>query len=137
MNRTDDISKSIFNWDLDKKELLEKIFNSLNNVQLEKALKEAKIKDKEKIKNILIREFDFWIWSSVVVDADISGVNKIEAFYKAEIASRNKDDLNSMSANIEFKFEPKVIQTGSTISLISFAFLLLIPIGWFIFKNKK
>ena len=39
--------------------------------------------------------------------------------------------------NIEFKFEPKVIQTGSTISLISFAFLLLIPIGWFLFKNKK
>ena len=39
--------------------------------------------------------------------------------------------------NIEFKFEPKVIQTGSTISLISFALILLIPIGWSLFKHKK
>ena len=38
---------------------------------------------------------------------------------------------------IEFKFEPKVIQTGSTISLISYALLVLIPLGWFFFKNKK
>jgi len=38
---------------------------------------------------------------------------------------------------IEFKFEPKVIQTGSTISLISYALLLLIPIGWFFVEKKK
>ena len=36
--------------------------------------------------------------------------------------------------NIEFKFEPKVIQTGSIISLISLALILLIPIGWSLFK---
>ena len=37
--------------------------------------------------------------------------------------------------NIEFKFEPKVIQTGSFISLISYVLLLLIPIGCSLFKN--
>ncbi|MCP4883897.1 MAG: YfhO family protein [Flavobacteriales bacterium] len=35
-----------------------------------------------------------------------------------------------------FKFEPKVIQTGSTISLISYGLLLLIPLGWY-FKERK
>ncbi|TYP96493.1 membrane protein YfhO [Tenacibaculum adriaticum] len=38
---------------------------------------------------------------------------------------------------IEFKFEPKVIQKGKTISLISYVLLLLIPVGWFFFEKKK
>jgi hypothetical protein len=38
---------------------------------------------------------------------------------------------------IEFKFEPQVIQTGGTISLISYAFLLIIPIGWFFLQRKN
>jgi len=38
---------------------------------------------------------------------------------------------------IEFKFEPKVIQTGSTIALVSYAFLLLIPLGWFLKTRKQ
>ena len=38
---------------------------------------------------------------------------------------------------IEFKFEPSVIKTGSRISLISYALLLLIPIGWFFMDKKK
>jgi hypothetical protein len=38
---------------------------------------------------------------------------------------------------IEFKFEPQVIQTGSTISLVSYAFLLLIPVGWFVIARRK
>ncbi len=37
---------------------------------------------------------------------------------------------------IEFKFEPQVIQKGSTISLVFFILLLIIPIGWFIFTKK-
>lgn len=39
--------------------------------------------------------------------------------------------------SIEFRFEPKVIQIGSTISLISYVFLLLIPLGWFFYDKKK
>lgn len=38
---------------------------------------------------------------------------------------------------IEFKFEPKVIQTGGIISLVSYALLLLIPVSWFFFERKK
>ena len=38
---------------------------------------------------------------------------------------------------IEFKFEPKVIQTGSTISLISYVLLMLIPLGWFFLITRK
>lgn len=38
---------------------------------------------------------------------------------------------------IEFKFEPSVIQTGSTISLVSYVLLLLIPIGWVYIEKKK
>ncbi len=37
---------------------------------------------------------------------------------------------------IEFKFEPQVIQMGSTIVLISFGLMILIPFGWYL-KNKK
>ena len=39
--------------------------------------------------------------------------------------------------NIEFKFEPKVIQQGKTVSLISYALLLLISVGWFFYDKKK
>ncbi|MDA9340030.1 YfhO family protein [Polaribacter sp.] len=38
---------------------------------------------------------------------------------------------------IEFKFEPKVIQQGETVSLISYALLLLISVGWFFYDKKK
>ncbi len=40
--------------------------------------------------------------------------------------------------SIEFKFEPTVISTGNTISLISYGFMLIIPIGFvFLEKRKK
>ena len=38
---------------------------------------------------------------------------------------------------IIFKFEPTVIKKGNTITLISYAFLLFIPIGWFFIEKKK
>lgn len=37
---------------------------------------------------------------------------------------------------IEFKFEPKVLQIGSTISFISYAFFFIIPLAWLYFKKK-
>ncbi len=37
---------------------------------------------------------------------------------------------------IEFKFEPEVIKKGNTITLVSYALMLLIPLGWY-FKDKK
>ncbi len=38
---------------------------------------------------------------------------------------------------IKFKFEPSVIKTGSIISLISYALMLLIPTSWFFYYKKK
>jgi hypothetical protein len=38
---------------------------------------------------------------------------------------------------IEFKFEPEVIKKGNTITLVSYFFLLLIPIGWFFIEKRK
>ncbi|WP_417785792.1 YfhO family protein [Tenacibaculum sp.] len=38
---------------------------------------------------------------------------------------------------ITFKYEPGVIKTGSLLSLLCYALLLIIPIGWFVIKKKK
>ncbi len=38
---------------------------------------------------------------------------------------------------IIFRFEPTVIKKGNTITLISYALLLFIPIGWFFIEKKK
>jgi hypothetical protein len=40
---------------------------------------------------------------------------------------------------IQFKFEPKVIQQGGVISLLSYLILILVSVGWFSYnkKNKK
>ncbi|WP_299109219.1 YfhO family protein [uncultured Tenacibaculum sp.] len=38
---------------------------------------------------------------------------------------------------IEFKFEPAVIGKGNTISLLAYAMILLIPIGWFFVEKKQ
>ncbi len=46
-------------------------------------------------------------------------------------------EIPSGKHNIEFKFEPSVIKNGSRISLVSYALLLLIPIGWFVIGKKK
>jgi LPXTG-motif cell wall-anchored protein len=38
---------------------------------------------------------------------------------------------------IEFKFEPEVVKTGSTIALFSSIGMLLVVIGGFYFDNRK
>ena len=38
---------------------------------------------------------------------------------------------------VEFKFEPTIIKKGNTIALLSYAFLLIIPIVWFFIEKKK
>jgi len=38
---------------------------------------------------------------------------------------------------IIFKFEPTIIKKGNTITLVSYAFLIFIPLGWFWFEKKK
>lgn len=38
---------------------------------------------------------------------------------------------------ITFKFEPSIISTGNTITLVSYALLLIVPIGWFFIRKKE
>jgi hypothetical protein len=38
---------------------------------------------------------------------------------------------------IKFKFEPKVIEQGKVLSLMSYALLFFVPIGWFFYEKKK
>ncbi|MET2985683.1 YfhO family protein [Aureibaculum conchae] len=38
---------------------------------------------------------------------------------------------------IVFKFEPTIVKKGNTITLISYALLLLVPVGWFLVDTKK
>ena len=38
---------------------------------------------------------------------------------------------------IEFKFEPKVIQKGSVISVSSYLILILVTLGWFFYDERK
>ena len=46
-------------------------------------------------------------------------------------------EIPSGKHTIEFKFEPTVIKKGNTITLVSYCFLLLIPIAWFFVEKKK
>lgn len=38
---------------------------------------------------------------------------------------------------ITFRFEPAVISTGNTITLVSYGLLILVPLGWFFYNKKK
>ncbi|GGK57829.1 MULTISPECIES: YfhO family protein [Flavobacteriaceae] len=38
---------------------------------------------------------------------------------------------------ITFKFEPTVIKRGTTITLVSYLFLILIPVGWFFVEKRR
>lgn len=109
MNSSNDISNTIF-WNIkNKTKLLEFIFDNLDKNKLNLALREAKVKDLESVKNILLNEFDFWIWTTIVKKSnnwnEISLSDKLESFYKAEISSRNKVDLSNLWDNLEFNFE--------------------------------
>ncbi len=80
----------------------------------------------------------FAVFSEIYYDkgwkAFIDG--KETAIYRVNYVLRGVE-IPAGEHTIEFKFEPQVIKTGSTISLVSYALLLLIPIGWFWFEKKN
>ncbi|MDY0781162.1 YfhO family protein [Tenacibaculum sp. IB213877] len=61
---------------------------------------------------------------------------KLTPHYRVNYVLRGME-IPTGNHTIEFKFEPKVIKTGKTVSLTSYILLLLLPIGWFLFNNKN
>lgn len=46
-------------------------------------------------------------------------------------------EIPAGSNTIEFKFEPRIIKKGNSITLVSYALLFLISIGWFLISRKR
>lgn len=67
-------------------------------------------------------------------NAYIDGV--LKPYYRVNYVLRGME-IPAGKHTVEFKFEPTVIKEGNTIALVSYAFLLLIPIGWFFIDKKK
>lgn len=67
-------------------------------------------------------------WNAYV-DGKLTPHIRVDYVLRAMIIPKGKH-------TIEFKFEPQVIKKGNTITLVSYALLLLIPLGWY-FKDKK
>ncbi len=61
---------------------------------------------------------------------------KLVPHYRVNYVLRGME-LPKGKYTIEFKFEPTIIEKGNTIGLISYAFLLLIPVGWFFIDKKR
>lgn len=61
---------------------------------------------------------------------------KIVPHYRVNYVLRGMK-IPSGEHKIEFKFEPKVIQTGGFISLTSYGLLLLVTFGWLFYDVKK
>lgn len=61
---------------------------------------------------------------------------KLTPYYEVNYVLRGME-IPKGKHTIEFKFEPTVIDTGNTITLISYLFMLLIPVGWFFIKKRN
>ncbi len=89
--KNQDIQKILFNNQKNKSDIIDYIFNSIDSNELQNILniswKNIKI---EKVKNILMKYFDFNIWLTNLWVEKNSTKQKLEEFYKSEIASRSE-----------------------------------------------
>lgn len=67
-------------------------------------------------------------------NAYIDGV--LKSYYRVNYVLRGME-IPAGKHTIEFKFESTIIKKGNTIALVSYAFLLLIVVGWFFIDKKK
>ncbi|RUA12161.1 MAG: hypothetical protein DSY82_01935 [Flavobacteriia bacterium] len=68
-------------------------------------------------------------WNAYI-DGKISPHFRVDYVLRAMVIPKGKH-------TIEFKFEPQVIQTGSTITLVSYGLLVLVIAGWFFAEKRK
>lgn len=98
----------------------------------------TKYKANELVYTYTSNENQFAIFSEIYYkdgwNAYVDG--KLTPYYNVNYVLRGME-IPAGKHTIEFKFEPTVIQKGNTIALVSYCFLLLIPIGWFFVEKKK
>jgi uncharacterized membrane protein YfhO len=68
-------------------------------------------------------------WNAYV-DGKLTPHFRVDYVLRAMVVPKGKH-------TIEFKFEPQVIQTGSTITLVSYGLLILVIAGWFFAEKRK
>lgn len=61
---------------------------------------------------------------------------KLVPYYNVNYVLRGME-IPAGNHEITFKFEPKVIQKGSFISLASYGLLILVTFGWLFYDEKK
>ena len=61
---------------------------------------------------------------------------ELEPYYRVNYVLRGME-IPKGKHTIAFKFEPTVIKKGTTITLVSYLFLILIPVGWFFVEKRK
>ncbi|SDX51310.1 membrane protein YfhO [Lutibacter oricola] len=66
-------------------------------------------------------------------NAYVDGV--LKPHYRVNYVLRGLE-VSKGSHTIEFKFEPTIIKTGNTITLLSYLFLIFIPAGWYFVEKK-
>jgi len=98
----------------------------------------AKYKANELVYEFSSNENQFAVFSEIYYkdgwNAYVDGV--LTPYYNLNYVLRGLE-IPAGKHTIEFKFEPTVIEKGNTITLVSYCFLLLIPIGWFFVEKKK
>jgi len=62
--------------------------------------------------------------------------NELKPHYRVNYVLRGME-IPKGKHTIRFKFEPTVIEKGATITLVSYFFLILIPIGWFFVEKRR
>jgi len=62
--------------------------------------------------------------------------NELKPHYRVNYVLRGME-IPKGKHTIRFKFEPTVIEIGATITLVSYFFLILIPIGWFFVEKRR
>jgi uncharacterized membrane protein YfhO len=68
-------------------------------------------------------------WNAYV-DGQLTPHFRVDYVLRAMVVPKGKH-------TIEFKFEPQVIQTGSTITLVSYGLLILVIAGWLFAEKRK
>ncbi|MBG7631240.1 MAG: YfhO family protein, partial [Bacteroidetes bacterium] len=98
----------------------------------------TKYKANELLYEFSSNETQFAVFSEIYYkdgwNAYVDGV--LTPYYNLNYVLRGME-IPAGKHTIEFKFEPTVIEKGNTITLVSYCFLLLIPIGWFFVEKKK